>query len=208
VNSAILWVILTLAAPPAAREVYRRAGSHLARWEADLAEWTQAAYGVVPLYGAWITGAVLGIDCGLYGFSPAGWTTGIAACALSLGALALGLRSASFARLVQAWFRPDVSWLVLFDEPRWAFYRGAAAVPLLSPVASQAVGLLLGGLEWLIRTGRPSRGAPPQVWSGLVRLGVSAALFAMTHNLWLTLLTQAVGLSLVRRSTTRRSTSS
>jgi hypothetical protein len=202
-----LWVILTLAAPVAARELYRRAGSSLASWEAELAGWTQAAYGVVPLYGAWITGAVLGIDCGLYGFTLVDWITGILACALFVGALALGLRSLSFAHLVQAWFNPNGSWLVLFDEPRWAFYRGAGALLFPNPVASQAVGLLLGGLEWLIRAGRPTRGAPPQVWSGLVRLGVSAALFALTHNLWLTLLTQAVVAWLVRRSTTRVSTS-
>jgi hypothetical protein len=38
------------------------------------------------------------------------------------------------------------------------------------------------------------------MWSGLVRLGVSAVLFALTHNLWLVLLTQAAARALILRS--------
>lgn len=195
-----IWVALTLAAPPAAREIQRRLAQRLAGWQAEIAFWAQAAYGVLPLYGAWVTGAVIGRDCGLSGFTPARWLTGIAICALLLGALAISLRSASVKRLAPAWYNPGGSWLVLFDEPRWAFYRGAGAVVLPDPVAAQLIGLVLGGLEWLIRTGRPARGTPPRVWSGLVRLAVSATLFALTHNLWLTLLTQAAAHSLIRRA--------
>ena len=44
------------------------------------------------------------------------------------------------------------------------------------------------------------RGTPPQVWSGIARLGVSAGLFALTHNLWLILITQGAAQALLLRS--------
>jgi hypothetical protein len=189
--AAAIWVALTLAAPPAARQIQRRLGSRLDPWAAEVAFWSTAAYGVLPLYGAWITGAVIGRDCGVSGIPPAGWLIGIAICAFLLGVLALSLRLTAGNRLARKWVAPGGSWLTLFDEPRWAFYRGAGAAVLPEPVAAQALGALLGGFEWLLRGGRPRRGMPPQMWSGLVRLGVSAVLFALTHNLWLVLLTQA-----------------
>lgn len=198
--AAAFWVVLTLAAPPAARQVERRLAARLEPWAAEVAFWSSAAYGVLPLYGAWISGAVLGRDCGLTGISLAGWLSGIAICAFLLGVLAIGLRLTSGNRVARAWFAPDESWLGLFDEPRWAFYRGAGAAVLPDPLAAQAVGVLLGGLEWLLRGGWPTRGTPPEVWSGLVRLVVSAVLFALTHNLWLILLTQASAQALTRRS--------
>jgi hypothetical protein len=88
----------------------------------------------------------------------------------------------------------------LFDEPRWAFYRGAGAAVFVDSAAAQLIGLGLGAVEWVIRGGRPTRGTPPEVWAGLVRLGVSAGLFALTHNLWLILLTQAAAHALMLRS--------
>jgi hypothetical protein len=195
-----MWVALTLAAPVAARPLQRRLGPRLAVWQGELEFWARAAYGILPLYGAWITGAVLAYDCGLSGFSLADWLTNIGLCAVLLGALGLGLRSPRVAANLRTWFSPDGSWLGLFDEPRWAFYRGAAAVPFPAPVAAQTVGLILGGLEWLLRGGRPSRSTPPLVWAGLVRLGASAALFALTRNLWLILITQMVAVALITRA--------
>ena len=198
--AAAFWVVLTLAAPPAARQVQRRLAARLEPWATEVAFWSSAAYGVLPLYGAWISGAVLARDCGLSGISLAGWLGGMAVCALFLGVLLLGLRLTSGNRVARAWFAPTPSWLSLFDEPRWAFYRGAGAAVLPDPLAAQVVGAVLGGLEWLLRGGRPKRGTPPEVWSGLVRLGVSAVLFALTHNLWLILLTQAAARALILRS--------
>jgi hypothetical protein len=172
----------------------------LESWAVEVAFWSNAAYGVLPLYGAWVTGAVSGRDCGISGFTPVSWLSGIVLCGLLLGLLALSLRVTSANRLMQAWYNPEGSWLTLFDEPRWAFYRGAGAVVAGNPAAAQMIGLMLGLFEWVLRGGRPSRGTPPQVWSGLVRLAVSAGLFALTHNLWLLLLTQAAAQALILRS--------
>lgn len=196
-----LWVALTLAAPAAAKEIYRRLASRLEPWAAEIAFWSNAAYGVLPLYGAWVTGAVIGWDCGISGFAPAEWMSGTVISGLLLVLLATSLRLMSVKRLARAWYNPDGSWLSLFDEPRWAFYRGAGAAVFMDSAAAQLIGLGLGAVEWGIRGGRPTRGAPPQVWSGLARLGVSAGLFALTHNLWLILVTQAAAQALLLRST-------
>jgi hypothetical protein len=194
------WVTLTLAAPAAARAIERRLAERLEPWAAEVAFWSNAAYGVLPLYGAWITGAVIGRDCGMGGLSPAAWLSGIAVCGFILGCFAAALRMRSVNRLARGWYNPQGTWLTLFDEPRWAFYRGAGAVAVLDSGVAQLIGLLLGAIEWAVRGGRPVRDTPPQVWSGLVRLGVSAGLFALTHNLWLILLTQAAAHALILRS--------
>jgi len=195
-----IWVAATLAAPPAAKEIYRRLASRLEPWAAEIAFWSNAVYGVLPLYGAWVTGAVIGRDCGISGFAPANWLSGIVICGLLLVLLATSLRLTSVKRLVRAWTNPDGSWLTLFDEPRWAFYRGAGAAVFVDLAAAQLIGLGLGAVEWVIRGGRPTRGTPPQVWSGIARLGVSAGLFALTHNLWLILITQGAAQALLLRS--------
>ena len=194
-----VWVALTLAAPPVARALHRRLADRLSGSEAELTFWAQAAYGILPLYGAWVGGAVIGRDCGLSGFTPTDWLSGIALCGVLLAALALGLRFAPVRHLAETWYGPQRPWLVLFDEPRWAFYRGAGAVAFLAPAGAQLIGLVLGGLEWLIRHGRPTRETPPAVWSALVRLGVSAGLFALTRNLWLVIAAQAAAQALLIR---------
>ena len=195
-----LWVALILAAPLAARDLRRRLAQRLEPWAAEIAFWSNAVYGVLPLYGAWVTGAVIGRDCGISGFVPANWLSGIVICGLLLVLLAASLRLTPVKRLVRAWTNPDGSWLSLFDEPRWAFYRGAGAAVFVDSAAAQLIGLGLGAVEWVIRGGRLTRGTPPEVWAGLVRLGVSAGLFALTHNLWLILLTQAAAHALMLRS--------
>lgn len=202
-----LWVALTLAAPVAAREVQRRLGPRVAGWEAELAFWARIAYGVLPLSLAWITGAVFAWDCGIVGFTAAEWLVGLGMCGLILAAFAVSLRTEHVRELAATWFGPGGSWLDLLDEPRWAFYRGAAAVAFPNPAAFQAIGFALGGLEWTIRNGRPSRGTPPRAWSGIARLAVSALLFALTRNLWLILLTQAAAQALLLRATSNRKAS-
>ena len=195
-----LWVALTLAAPLAGRDLRRRLAGRLQPWAGEIAFWSNAVYGVLPLYGAWVTGAVIGRDCGISGFALAEWISGIVICGLLLVLLAASLRLTSVKRLVRAWTNPDGSWLSLFDEPRWAFYRGAGAAVFADAAAAQLIGLGLGVVEWAIRGGRPTRGTPLQVWSGLARLGVSAGVFALTHNLGLILLTQAAAQALLLRS--------
>ena len=203
-----IWVALTVAAPVEARVLRTRFQSRIALWEGELSFWARVGYGVVPLYGAWVTGAVAGRDCGIVGIGLSRWLAGAAICAALLLAFAFTLRFPSVRHRVQVWFHPTRSWLVLLEEPRWAFYRGAGAVALTGAAAAQLAGLALGGLEWLARNGRPSRTSsrwvsgslPNEVWSELVRLGVSAVLFALTHNLWLILVTQAVAAALVLRS--------
>jgi hypothetical protein len=208
VIDTVLWVAATVTAPAGARALRPRIRTRLALWEDEVSFWARAAYGVLPLFGAWVTGAVAGFDCGITGIGLARWLSGAAICTALILAFAFSLRFPSIRRTVQVWFHPTRSWLVLFDEPRWAFYRGAGAVALVEPAAAQLAGLALGGLEWLARNGRPSRTSsrwvsgnrPSEVWSELVRLGVSAVLFALTRNLWLILATQAVAAALVLRS--------
>jgi len=195
-----IWVAATVAAPMGARALWKRLLSRIAPWEGELSFWARVGYGVVPLYGAWVTGAVAGRDCGIFDIGLTSWLTGGAICAALLLAVAFTLRFPSVRQRVQVWFHPTRSWLVLADEPRWAFYRGAGAVALGGAAAAQLVGLALGGVEWLARNGRPARGLSTEALSELVRLGVSAVLFALTRNLWLILATQAVLAALLLRS--------
>ena len=195
-----IWVALTVSAPAGARALLPRIDSRIAPWQHEASFWASAAYGVLPLFGAWVMGAVAGLDCGITGIGLTRWLSGIAICSALILMFAFSLRFPSVRSAAQVWFHPARSWLVLFDEPRWAFYRGAGAVVFVAPAAAQLAGLALGGLEWLARVGRPSRSLPSEIWSGLVRLSVSAVLFALTHNLWLTLATQAVAAGLTLRS--------
>ena len=195
-----IWVALTVAAPVGARTLRTRLQSRTASWNEELSFWTRAAYGVVPLYGAWVTGAVSGTDGGMLGVGLTRWLSGGALCAALLLAIAFTLRLPAVRHRVQAWVHPTRSWLVLLDEPRWAFYRGAGAVALGGVAPAQFLGLALGGLEWLARNGRPSRSLSTEALSELVRLGMSAVLFALTRNLWLILGTQAVLAALLLRS--------
>ncbi len=205
---AALWVAVTVSAPAVARALLPRMRDRLTGWEDEISFWARPAYGILPLFGAWVTGAVAGFDCGITGIGLTRWLSGIAICSALIAVFAFSLRYPSVRRAAQAWFHPTRSWLVLFDEPRWAFYRGAGAVVFAEPAAAQLAGLALGGLEWLGRNGRPSRASsrgvsgslPDEAWSGLVRLGVSALLFALTHNLWLILATQAAAAALILRS--------
>lgn len=193
-----IWVGVTLAIWPATRLLQRRFSDRLERWQPEIGFWARAAHGVLPLYGAWITGAVIGRECGLSGFGPADWLRGVVACGLLIGALALGLRSAAVRHFVERRYGRYLLWSDLFDEPRWAFYRGAGAVPLPSAAAAQLVGLVLGAAEWLLRHG-PPRGLPSEAaLSDLLRLLISAALFALTRNLWLVMATQAAAQAVLR----------
>ncbi len=153
-----LWVALTLAAPAAAKEIYRRLGSRLEPWAAEIAFWSNAVYGVLPLYGAWVTGAVIGRDCGISGLAPANWLSGIVICGLLLVLLATSLRLTSVKQFVRAWTNPDGSGLSLFDEPRWAFYRGAGAVVFVEFGSGAADRLGIGRR----RMGDPRRTAHPR----------------------------------------------
>jgi hypothetical protein len=172
-----------------ARAVWRWVGSRLRVWESEIDFWSQAAYGVLPLYGAWVTGAVLGADCGMSGLSTERWGLGAAVSAGILALVALALRLPRLRAALLRWYGPGEEWWELWDEPRWAMYRGAFMAA--GPAVGQIIGFLLGGIEWLLREGPPSRGAAAERWSGLIRLGVSAGFFAITRSLWLTLAAQA-----------------
>jgi len=203
---AAIWLVASLAAPAVGRALDRRLPSRLMAWRAELAFWADVGYGVLPLYLPWVTGSVLGIDSGLAGISAGRWLTGAAVSGAAIAALAIVVRVRSARCVLQTWFIPAPNWLFVLDEPRWAFYRGAAAAFVGSSAVAQVGGLLLGAGEWLVRRGRPTRATSPAVWSGLVRLGVSAVLFAVTRNLWLVALTQAAAQALVLRSWTETAT--
>lgn len=195
--SIAVWIAATLAAPVLARRLWRARPSRWQPWDEEALAWARLGYGILPLYGAWVSGAIVARDVGLRA-SWAGTAAGAALCASALGGLWLVSLRPAWAGRFRRWYATPAGWQPMADEPRWAFYRGVTAA-LLGSGWSQLVGLALGAAEWLIRHRSPNRMTAPEAGSGLVRLGVSAALFALTGNLWLVLATTALGRAILMR---------
>ncbi len=192
-----LWIATTLAAPLLARRLWQLRPKRWEPWDDEVQAWARLGYGILPLYGAWVSGAIVARDAGLRASWP-GTAAGGALCALALGVLWLASLRPAWADRMRRWVATPTGWQPLADEPRWGFYRGAAAV-LVGSAWSQLVGLGLGAAEWLILRRSPVQITAPQSSSGLVRLGVSAALFALTGNLWLVVATTAAGRAILWR---------
>jgi hypothetical protein len=169
-----------------------------------LAPWL---WGIIPAYLALITGAIPARFFGLTGHSPVAWFGGAIICGALVG----------IAGLVH-W--PDGAWpnptRGVLDEPRWALYRAAGVLWMPNLEQGLLIGLALGLVEWavcykpwtgpLIKTLRTWRTAemdarwPAGTWETVVRVAGSSLIFATTRNFWLTALTQAVLLGMVRRN--------
>jgi hypothetical protein len=169
-----------------------------------LAPWL---WGIVPAYLALITGAIPARFFGLTGHSPLAWFGGAIICGALVG----------IAVLVH-W--PDGAWpnptQGVLDEPRWALYRAAGVLWMPSPEQGLLMGLALGLVEWAIffkpwkgplhktlrgwRTDEVDTQWSPGTWETVVRVASSSLIFATTRNFWLTALTQAVLLGMVRRN--------
>ena len=200
------WVGLALISPVLARPAWPRAVSLLSLSDStqdllrSLAPWL---WGIGPAYMALISGAIPARFFGLTGRSPLAWFGGAIIC----GAL-IGL-TASIQWPKGAWPTPTRG---VLDEPRWALYRAAGIFWIPNPEWGLLMGLALALLEWTIRF-RPWKGAlketprrwrvdahwPPGMWETLARMAGSSLLFGITRNFWLTAVSQAVLLRMVRR---------
>lgn len=207
---AAFWVGLALISPALMRPTWPRAVAflHLSEAVQDLAQrlapWL---WGIGPSYLALITGAVPARFLGLTGHSPLAWFGGAIICGALIG----------IAALIQ-W--PQGSWPTpthgILDEPRWALYRAAGILWVASPQLGILLGFGLALLEWAIRfqpwkgplreTLRKQRSPelnaawPGGTWETVVRISGSTLLFATTRNFWLTAVSQAVLLGMVRRN--------
>jgi hypothetical protein len=206
---ALFWVSLAIIAPALINPAWPPVVSLLKLSESTqdlaqrLAPWL---WGIVPAYLALITGAIPARFFGLTGRSPVAWFGGAIICGALVG----------LAGLVR-W--PDGTWpnptRGVLDEPRWALYRAAGMLWMPRPELGLLIGLALGLVEWGIRY-RPWKGPllktlrtwrtaevdsrwPAGTWETVARIAGSNLIFAMTRNLWLTALTQAVLLGMVRR---------
>jgi len=161
-------------------------------------------------YAALLTGSIAASDMGLIGaggsllgWSPAEWLHGVRT-ALLLGAIVLlpiGLASRQIARAGQPLGVDDRSaGAVIVDaiyaEIHWAFYRAAPLILLSDVYAAVLFGVLLVGVEWivvLIRNGLSPSPEERQSWlRRAALLALSAALFALTQNVWLAIVTHSV----------------
>jgi len=207
---ALFWVGLAVLSPALIRPAWPPMVSLLKLSESTqdlshrLAPWL---WGIVPAYLALITGVIPARLFGLTGHSPLAWFGGAIICGALVGLAAL-----------VRW--PDGSWPTptrgVLDEPRWALYRAAGVLWLPRPEAGLLIGLALGLLEWAItfkvwkgplltslqtwRTAELDSSWPAGTWETVIRIAGSSLVFALTRNFWLTALTQAVLLGMVRRS--------
>ncbi len=169
-----------------------------------LAPWL---WGIVPAYLALISGAIPARFFGLTGHSRVAWLGGAIICGALIG----------LAGLIR-W--PEGAWPTptrgVLDEPRWALYRAAGVLWIPRPELGLLMGLALALVEWAIcfrpwkgpleetlrtwRTAEVDARWPPGTWETLARMAGSSLLFATTHNFWLTALSQAVLLGMMRRN--------
>ena len=206
---ALFWVGLAILSPALATPVWPRMVSVLKLSESTqdlaqrLAPWL---WGFVPAYLALITGAIPARFFGLIGHSPLAWFGGAIICGALVGLAGLVSWTEG------SWPTPTRG---VLDEPRWALYRAAGVLWMPRPELGLLIGLALGLVEWaicfkpwkgpLLKTLRMWRTAevdtrwPAGTWETVVRVAVSSLIFATTRNFWLTALTQAVLLGMVRR---------
>ena len=207
---ALFWVGLAVLSPALIRPTWAPMVSLLKLSESTqdlarrLAPWI---WGIVPAYLALITGAIPARLFGLTGVPPLAWFGGAIICGALVGLAAL-----------VRW--PDGTWPTptrgVLDEPRWALYRAAGVLWLPRPELGLLLGLILGVLEWAIffkvwkgplltslqtwRSPELDSSWPAGTWETVVRVAGSSLIFAITRNFWLTALTQAVLLGMVRRN--------
>ena len=198
---AAFWVALAILSPVLAELTWPRVRPKVASW-IDLAErigpWL---WGIGPAYLALITGAIPARFFGLTGHSAFAWFGGAIICGALIGIAALLSWPAG------EWPKPTRG---VLDEPRWALYRAAGILWLGRIELGLLLGLGLALLEWSARF-RPWRNGDglslrastnwrAGTWETLARIAGSALVFALTRNFWLTALTQAVFLGMIRRS--------
>ncbi len=206
---AVIWVGLALLLPVLAHIAWQPAVTRLQLSDSSqdlvgrVAPWI---WGIGPAYLALITGAIPARFFGLSGHSPLAWFGGAVICGALIG----------IAGLIR-W--PQASWPApargILDEPRWALYRAAGILWIAKPQLGILIGLVIALLEWVLRY-QPWKGPLGEIlrgrraedfygewqagtWETIARIAVSAILFALTRNFWLTALSGAVLLGMLRR---------
>ncbi len=183
---AVFWTLLLLLAPVLTARYWATLGERFARIAPELEALAPWVHGVGIPYLAVILGSVSGRQVGLQGNSLERWFTSILACGISLSA-AYFLR-----RRITSPLDPERTFqAALLDEVRWAFYRGVAALWLPFPF-SALPGL---GLAWVEQSlthviAEGWRPPTPQYWKTVLRAALSALIFALTRNFWITTATQ------------------
>ncbi|MFP3853861.1 MAG: hypothetical protein ACLFWD_06160 [Anaerolineales bacterium] len=146
-------------------------------------------YGLAPPFLAWVFGWM---PARVMGFSGQGGLIG-----WLLISLLLALSLALYWRFIRPRLPaeiPDIrSEHALLDEPRWAFYRGVGWLWLGQFGWGMLLGFGLSLLEWALRheIWRVERRSEPATCFHLARHATSSLVFALSANLWLTMLFQA-----------------
>jgi hypothetical protein len=215
-EAQLLPVLLTLASMTVAVLVILFVGPpQLDRLRANtggrfLEQFLRLVYFIGVPYAALLTGSIAAIDLGLtgaggsiLGWSPAAWLRGLST-ALTLGVIVLipiGVACRQIARAGQPLDLDNRSvGAVIVDaiyaEIHWAFYRAAPLILLGDVYAAVLFGVLLVGVEWIVALIRSGLNLSPEERQSWLRRGVllalSAALFALTQNVWLAIVLHAV----------------
>jgi hypothetical protein len=183
---ALLWSLLLVLSPALAAHIWPTLRERLQALPFNLEALAPWIHALGLPYLALIVGSVSGRLMGLQGFSSASWFSGGLACAMGLGA--------AFFALSRIDVRPNPVRnldLILQEETRWAFYRGAAAHWLRFAI-SPLLGFGLAVLE-LVITHLAKEGPHPLSslqWKSVMRAAFSTLLFMATGNAWLTAGTQ------------------
>ncbi|MEW6567602.1 MAG: hypothetical protein AB1449_05435 [Chloroflexota bacterium] len=191
---AALWCGLALGGPVLIRVL----GPWLrSRWEgpASLFEELGPWLNLLPLYLALITGAVSGRDAGLYGQPASSWANG---ALISVITVALVTPMLWWKPMAGQWPEP---WRGTSDEARWALYRASGALWSGPMLGGAAVGLVLAVGEWALETRPWCAERRTVTWLPLARPLISAVLFALARNAWLTAATHLALLVIARRMT-------
>ncbi len=156
-------------------------------------------------YAALLTRAIAPIDMGLsgaggsiLGWTAAAWLHGLGAAVTIgvVGLLPIGWASRQITRAglpLSADDRSAGAIIVesIYSEIHWAFYRAAPLILLADVYWAVLAGVILVGTEWivsLLRNGLDSVAAQRQLWlRRSAFLAMSAALFILTQNAWLTI---------------------
>lgn len=199
---ALLWSLLLILGPSLALRVWPTLRERLNQQLLDFESLAPWIHGLGIPYLALILGSVSSRRVGLYGFPTTIWVSGGVACTLGLGAAYFILERISV--------RPDPEQkirVLLLEETRWAFYRGAAFLWLPFPFSillGFGASLLEWGITHVVAHGR--RRPSPAQWKVLIRAGLSSLLFVATGNFWLTAGTQLILTTLISKRVSFQST--
>lgn len=186
-----VWSLTASVAPLAAPYAHRLLARRRPKWVDRVALLAPWLYGPGLAFAALFAGSLPARALGVLG--SGGWVGWVAGALLVL-LLWFGARQA-----LQRWpitLELDRYDVVVLDEPRWALYRGTGWLWAGSFALGSLVGLGLALIEWTVtwRAWLPENRRSVPACYALARIGVSALVFTMTGNLWLTMLLQ-VGLA-------------